>query len=147
LHREERRILEEHAREEGCSIIINPYLSFKKYGFQARVVRLKTLIEFLESMPDDKVQVAINRGMSKVEHLTIVGDWFAAESVFAAMGKGYQHTVFTKHAPSVHSKIEYFDQEIEELLKERENKSDSSRVTAIAEIKQILVELENESKT
>jgi len=48
---------------------------------------------------------------------TIVGNWFTAEAVSAAIGKGYRHTIFTRHAPSVKNAMEEFDEEFSALLK------------------------------
>jgi len=148
LLREERLALEEHARQSGCSLIIDPYLSYVKYGPEARNVRLEALLEFLEknSIPREKVKVAINKRMPTGENLTIVGDWFAAESISAALGKGYQQTIFTRHAPTVRKRIDLFDQEIEDLLKARGIKSESSKEAAIAEIKRILLKLRKGTK-
>ena len=147
LLREERLVLEEHARESGCSLIIDPYLSYEKYGPRARKVRLETLLEFLESMPEEKVRVAVNKGMPEGENLTIVGDWFSAESILAVPGKGYQQTIFTRHAPTIGSRIELFDREMEELLRSRGHEAASSRDAAIAEINDILTGLGNDAGT
>jgi hypothetical protein len=143
--REERLSLEEHAQVKGCRLIINPYLTYKIYGFGARIARLKTLVEFLEHMPDDKVQVAINRRMLN-ENQTIVGDWFAAESVSASPGRGYLQTIFTRHAPSIQEKIELFDHEFKELLQSSGWKSASSKGEAVNTIKEIIVDLKSKSK-
>lgn len=72
--REERIALERHARVVGCRLIIDPYLTYRRYGDAARIVRLETLVEFLESMTNDKVEVAINHKMHQEESLTLVGD-------------------------------------------------------------------------
>lgn len=137
--REERLALEEHALVKGCRLIINPYLDYKMYGTEARIARLKTLVEFLESMPDNKVQVAINRSMLN-ENLTIVGDWFAAKSVSASLGRGYLQTIFTRHAPSIQEKIELFDHEFKELLQASGWTSTQSKVVAIETIKEIITD-------
>ena len=47
---------------------------------------------------------------------TIVGDWFTAEAVSAAVGKGYRHTIFTRHAPTVRAALDEFDEEFNSLL-------------------------------
>ncbi len=143
--RKERLALEEHAQVKGCRLIINPYLTYKMYGTEARIARLETLAEFLESMPDDKVQVAINRRMLN-ENLTIVGDWFAAESVSASLGRGYRQTIFTRHAPSICSRIELFDQEFKELIQELGWTAETSREKAINTIEEIITELKNKSQ-
>lgn len=141
LLREERLALEKHARVGGCRLIINPYLTYDKYGTFARKIRLKSLVKFLETMPNNKAQVAINEKLLN-ESLTIVGDWFAAQAVSAAQGQGYQQTIFTRHAPSISSKIKDFDQEFNELLKDSKWKPESSRLTAINKIKEIIAAIE-----
>jgi hypothetical protein len=67
-------------------------------------------------MPRDKIRIAIREGMPKSESLTIVGDWFAAESVSASIGKGYRQTIFTRYAPTVQSKIDEFEEEVNEVI-------------------------------
>lgn len=138
LQRQERIALEAHAREAGCKLIINPYIEYLRYGEAARIVRLECLLEFLESMPDSKCQVAINSEMDHDQSVTILGDWFAAESASAQIGQGYRQTVFTRHAPSMLRKIEAFDQEFEEHLSARGWNAENSRANTIGEIKTIL---------
>jgi hypothetical protein len=91
-------------------------------------------------MPDDKIKVGINKGLPKDENLTIVGDWFAAESFSATIGKGYRQTMFTRHAPFVRNRIQAFDEELEYLLKQQDQNC-SSRVYAINVIEKILNDL------
>ncbi len=117
LQREERLALEEHARQSGCSLIVKPSLTYSKYGESARKARLTELLAFLESMPDHFVRVAVSERMPTSGNITMVGNWFLAESVSAAIGGGYQQTIFTRHAPSILAKLEMFDRELEELLK------------------------------
>jgi hypothetical protein len=138
--RKERLALEEHARIMGCRLIINPYLLYEMYGDDARKSRLESLIEFLESMPDDKVQVAINRNMVN-ENITIVGDWFAAESVSAFPGRGYRQTIFTRHAPNILEKIGLFDLEFNELIRNLKWTAELSKSAAINTINGILIDL------
>lgn len=141
--REERIALEKHARASGCRLIIDPSLTYEIYGNAARIVRLETLVEFLESMPNDKVLVAINHKMHQEESLTLVGDWFAAEAVSASLGQGYRQTIFTRHAPSMRSRIELFDKEFKELIQELGWEAEKSREKAIDTIKGIIAELKN----
>lgn len=143
LLREERRVLVKHAKEEGYSITIDPYLSFKKYGPLAKKVRLETLIDFLDkdTTPKEKVKVAINQGMPTGINLTIVGDWFAAESISATIGKGYQQTIFTRNAPSVRNRRDQFDKEMEDLFEAQQIKPIESRDEAIKTLKEILEDL------
>lgn len=146
--REERQALEEHVKECGASLIIDPSLSFEEYGDKARKVRLESLLDFLRSdylddlAADGKFIVTINRGMHPNRNLTIVGDWFSAESVSASMGEGYRQTIFTRHAPTIRNMIELFDQEVEHLLKEQKVKAEYSREHAITKINQYIEKLE-----
>ena len=92
------------------------------------------------------MKVAISKPKSKEHYLTIVGDWFAAESVSSTMGEGIRQTIFTRHAPSVRSRIDLFDQEFNLLLEEQKDKGISSREYAINELNQILALLEEKVK-
>lgn len=114
--REERIALQKHADVAGCKLIIDPTITLERFGLKAQITRLKTLLEFLENMPDGLVQIAINSSQKVQENITIVGDWFAAESVSVLLYQGYRQTVFTRHAPSMRERIELFDREINELL-------------------------------
>ncbi|RPJ60470.1 MAG: hypothetical protein EHM23_10280 [Acidobacteria bacterium] len=114
LQRRERMALTRHAKEAGCKLIINPTLQYVADGTMARVARLESLLHFLESMPDEKCFVAIKPKMDHPESITILGNWFCAESVSAQVGQGYFQTIFTRHAPTLRDKIEAFDQEFED---------------------------------
>jgi hypothetical protein len=138
LQREERLVLEEHARRSGCSLIIKPSLTYSKYGEAARKARLTELLAFLESMPDHLVRVAVNDRMPTASSITMVGNWFLAESVSAAIGGGYQQTIFTRHAPSILAKLELFDRELKELLKVQPGRPEKSRKYAIDVIAKVL---------
>lgn len=141
LQRKERIALEDHARTAGCKLIINPYIVYVQYGDAARRVRLECLLEFLASMPDDKCQVAIHEQMEHAESVTILGDWFAAESVSAQIGQGYRQTIFTRHAPSMMSKIDAFDQEFRERLAAHGWVAETSRTAAISTIQEVIAGL------
>jgi hypothetical protein len=137
--REERQVLKKHADREGCKLIIDTSLTYEKLGKDARKSRLQELLEFLNNMPDDKVEVAVHKGSDPEHSLTIVGDWFAAESISSVIGQGYRHTIFTRHAPSVMRSTEYFDQEFETTQAAWERESTvSSRKAAIKEIQEII---------
>ncbi|MEW6386504.1 MAG: toll/interleukin-1 receptor domain-containing protein [Thermodesulfobacteriota bacterium] len=135
---EERRVLEMHAREKGCSLIINPYLGFERFGVLTHIFRLKSLLEFLESGSVSNVVITIHKGMLQVHNVTIVGDWFLAEAMADTMGRGYRQTIFTRHAPSVRSRIELFEKELNHLLEVSGVKREDSRRVVIDEIKEIL---------
>jgi hypothetical protein len=139
----ERRIFEEHAREAGCSLIIYPHIELKEFGRAAKLVRLKTLLKYLELMPPTKLFVAIKpTGLPRGHNLIIVGDWFVAESVRTFEGAGYRHTIFTRHAPTVRGKVEEFDFELRHLFQEQGVTPESSRDKAIETIQQIINDLE-----
>lgn len=131
LLRPERQVFEAHAREKGCTLIIDPYFDFSSYGDRARYVRLNELLEFLQSMPDDKVNIAIHDQMAEKEHITIIGNWFLAGTVSSRMVMGYKQTIFTRHAPTIQERIKKFDNEFESLRKKQEQKGKSSRETVI----------------
>src|SRR4051794_9389745 len=59
LLREERRALEIHALQAGCSLIINPGMRLDEAFTGLLRVRLGILIDFLERMPDEKVTVVV----------------------------------------------------------------------------------------
>ena len=67
-------------------------------------------------MPNDKCQVAICRNLGHGVSNTYVGNWFAAESMQAILGKGYYQTIFTRHAALVRKRIADFDSDFDELL-------------------------------
>lgn len=143
--RKERIALEKYARKEGCRLIINPY-KLPERSDRAQIVRLETLLEFLRKTPDDIVQIVINKELKHDESLTIVGDWFAAESVSGTVTQGYRHTIFTCHAPSMQSRIELFDQEFDKLLKKAGWMAETSRLSAIEEITKIVEDLKKSSR-
>lgn len=94
LQREERRALEVHARARGCSLIIDPSIHFDitKLGPLAIKTRLETLLEFLQSIPDEQskpdplVRVVISP-RARGANTLIVGDWFVAESMVPRRAK------------------------------------------------------------
>jgi len=138
--RNERLELNKHAEQAGCILMINPKLSYAEYGVGARICRLNCVLSFLKSMPDDRCWVAF-KDMEHAESVTIVGNWFAAESVSAEVGKGYRQTIFTRHAPTVMARAAQFDEEFDELLALRKVKPLESRRWAIEQITGILKKL------
>lgn len=113
--RNERLALEKHAKVAGCRLIIYPTIS-ELFNVRSQLVRFQTLAKFLTDMPDEKVQVAISHAQPHQYNLTLVGDWFSAESVSASVAQGYRQTIFTRHAPSMRSRIDLFEAEFRELL-------------------------------
>ena len=136
LQREERRALERHARAEGCRLVIFPPIDLGARGERVRLVRLRTLLEFLESMPDGKAQVVTSE-RALGGNLTIVGNWFVAESLVPKPG-GYLQTVFNWHAPTVSLAAKRFDDEFMDLCAEARVKPEKSRGPAIEAIKAVI---------
>lgn len=141
--REERIALGKHAELAGCRIIVDPSITYDEYGQEARLTRLQTLLEFLKKMPSDKVQIAFNYEMDKEESVTIVGDWFAAVAMSRSSHQGYRQTIFTRHAPSMQTRIDLFDNEFHGLIKQSGWEAESSRENAIADIETIVSDLKN----
>ncbi len=104
---------------------------------EATAARLENLLEFLASMPDDKVRVAVDQGNIRGS-LFAVGDWFVAEAVVPYSGGGYVQTIFTRHAPTVLKLTRGFDRRLNDLLEVSQRKGQSSKAVAIATIEQIL---------
>jgi hypothetical protein len=140
LQRRERQVLEKHARKSGAILIIDTTLTFRAYGELAMTARYYVLLKFLESWPDDRVIVATltAKHEHRQHHLTIVGDWFMAEAAYAHMIRGIRQTTFTRHAPSVRSRIEQFEEELQHLLEEGAITPRDSRRTAVASIQSLL---------
>lgn len=134
----ERKALQQHADKEGCKLIINPQYAFEGKGILAAKTRIKTMIDFLEAMPDDKVIIAIQTGKTNIESLTMVGDWFLAESVSFKDGDGYTNTFFTRNASEITNRIQTFDDELDDLLDQRRWTKENSRGKAIEELNRIL---------
>jgi hypothetical protein len=107
--RKERQALEEHAKAAGCRLLIHYGLKMdEEHGQGARHTRISTLIDFLESMPDDKIEIAMIE-QSPRHSLILVDDWFVAESVTGDMQSGYRNTLFTRHAATVLHHRQEFD--------------------------------------
>ncbi len=120
---QERIILEKHAQKAGCKIIINPYVNYESFPahlhqriFSIIIFRLSVLSQFIQNMPDDKIEVAFN--MTSIEGYVqiIIGNWYTSETMSQAGGKDNNQTIFTNHAPTVLSKINEFDYEFDCLI-------------------------------
>jgi hypothetical protein len=154
LLRKERDLMERHAREAGCDLIVDPYVHVvERQTGSARLeavhaprstrVRLEILRDFLQSMPDDKIRVVFQRG--KIDgSFSSVGDWFFAEAVVPRYLGGYRKTIFTEHGPTVLSRIEEFDRELRELLDDMWPGGQSSREVAISTIGEIIEGLDTQ---
>lgn len=136
LLRQERQLLEKFAVRCGVSLIIDGTLQFREYGELAMTARHWELWNFLKSMKDDHVIIALLDvdHPHREHHLTIVGDWFMAEAVSVHLVKGIRQTMFTRHAPSVCRRTQEFDEELHHLLAEEGLSPKESRQAALAEI-------------
>ncbi|MFW6161441.1 MAG: toll/interleukin-1 receptor domain-containing protein [Planctomycetota bacterium] len=134
LH-DERQALEQYVRAHGADLEIYPKLRLGKNGPAAKKVRLTTLLEFLEDSTICPVRVLV-RERSTRRNLTLVGDWFSAESVTPRPGKGYHHTVFTWHARTVLEALRTFDRHFERRLERAGLDGPASRAAAVEAVRQ-----------
>lgn len=139
--RAERKALESHARAAGCKLIINPNIILEKYSKIAQRARLSTLLDFLKSMPDNMADIVINEKMTFSESVTIVGDWFSAESYYRSESQGFMQTIFTRYAPGIKEKMDLFDSEFEALLEENNTELGKSLPKAIKIIEGMLADI------
>ena len=138
LQKRERQALELHARACGSKLIIDPSISFHGQG-DVTSARLESLLSFLNSV-DDGVQVAM-RDRENEGNMTIVGDWFVAESLVPRPGEGYLQTIFTWHAPSVSAAVRVFDEQFQTICKEQNVDPHDSRRLAINHLQKRLRDL------
>ncbi|MCL4694823.1 MAG: TIR domain-containing protein [Candidatus Hydrogenedentes bacterium] len=147
LQRQERLSLQRHAQTAGCKLIVKPGLLYERYGPDARISRLESLVKFLEEMDDARCRVAIQEEMDARLSVTILGNWFSAESLAGEGGRGYRQTVFTRHAPTVMEKLDVFDAEFDELLSAVKVKPEESRRWAIGVLEQTIQEAKSDMKS
>ena len=137
----ERKALQQHADKEGCKLIVNPKYAIKGKGVLAARTRIKEMIDFLEALPDDKVVIAFQAKKPRIESLTMVGDWFLAESVSFRNEDGFTNTFFTRNASEIAKRIQIFDEELDDLLEQAGWSKENSRLKAIDELNRILTEI------
>jgi hypothetical protein len=114
LHRAERIALGEHALQAGCRLIIDPEAHIEQ-GPDAHKARLESLLKFIISMlPYKKIEVVISPRATETT-LSIVGDYFFAETMAWREKTGYVHTVFNSHSPTVLKRIQRFDRTFGEI--------------------------------
>ncbi len=138
LQRNERLALEKHALNAGYKLIISPDYVINGRDPGAITARLETLIRFLEKSTNNPAVVAIQDKETSRESLTIVGDWFIAESVSFKKGDGFTNTFFTRDTFEISGRTEDFECELQELLEQKGWTSENSREKAIEELKKIL---------
>lgn len=131
--RDERRYLELHARKCGCKLFINPAVATSGNTPSARACRLETLLDFLESMPDDKVSIVCNSRATEA-NITIIEDWVFSESRSRFQKQGWRQTIFNWHAPTVLRAQREFKNVFESFLAEDAHPGKSSRVAAIEQL-------------
>lgn len=140
--RRERIALGQHARKAGCSLVVNPDIPYDTLCTKARILRLQSLMRFLadtDNYPD--VEIAFDTDMTEPESLTIVGNWFSAESIAAPRGQSYLQTIFTRHAPSMSTRTDLFDQQCHELRTKEGWTIKDCRTKAIEWIKGMIPEI------
>lgn len=138
----ERKALEAHARANGCRLIINPTIITRLYSPIAQRARLSTLLDFLCSMKDCDIDVAFDDQLTFNESVTLVGDWFSAESYFRSETQGFMQTMFTRHAPGIRDKIDIFDSEFFSLLEINGTRSGRTLQPAIDIIREYIDRIE-----
>jgi hypothetical protein len=127
----ERKALQLHAENKGCKLIINPQYAIEGRSQLAAKTRINTMLDFLSKMPDNKVVIAMQDENSSKESLTMVGDWFLAESVSFKNGDGFTNTFFTRNASEIAERINKFDEELNDLLDKHKWTAKSSRKKAV----------------
>jgi hypothetical protein len=138
LQRNERLALEKHANVSGYEIIITPDYAINGRNSKAAIARLETLRLFLKKPGNLPSVVAFQTADTKKQSLTIVGDWFLAESVSFIDGDGFTNTFFTRDASEIERRTEDFECELQELLDQRGWTPEDSREKAIAELEWLL---------
>jgi hypothetical protein len=133
--REERLALGAHAMAGGCKLMVDPEAVSDALGSEARKVRLRNLHRFL-TQAGSRVQ-AITHVRGAEGNLTILGNWWAAESL-ALQFHGYGVATFTWHAGLVKRFADEFDEEFSIRCEERGIKAEESAQFALAEIERVL---------
>lgn len=142
LQREERQALEWHAIRAGCRLILDPSLRFRGRGLEEVVCRLETLLDFLQTATNCRVEIALST-RAREGSLTLVGNWFIAESLIPKPG-GYRQTIFSWHAPTVSRWVQRFDEQFDHLCHQRGVDISRSRESAIERITGIIAEYRKE---
>jgi hypothetical protein len=143
LQRAERLALQKHVDHAGCRLIINPAYAINGRDNLAAITRINTLISFLNRKSSSEIIVAIQYTETNIESLTMVGDWFLAESVSFKKEDGFTSTFFTRNATEINKRIKDFDDELYYLLNKRGWKAEKSREMAIEKLNQIKTAIED----
>lgn len=141
----ERRWFENHVLKTYGKLIIQPSLAMdiaKRRGKNAGLLRLKCLLEFLQSNKD-KVDVVISDNLKK-ENQIIVGNWF-----FSSANKptdfGFEDTAFEWQKDLVEVQIEKFEFEFNHLIKSKGFDVYDAKDDAIIQIQKLIKEISNSS--
>ena len=137
LQRRERQALEWHATQAGCRLIIDSGTGPKYRTPKEVLVRLRTLLKFLRS-PKCQAEIVLSP-LAKEGNLTLVGDWFVAESQIPRT-YGYRQTVFNWHAPTVTRSAREFDNLFDDLCREQKLDPAVSEKEAIISIERRISE-------
>ncbi|MFN8527512.1 MAG: toll/interleukin-1 receptor domain-containing protein [Anaerolineae bacterium] len=114
--REERRTLDRLVKLYGGRLIVDlnqRSADTDPLGWEAHKTRLLIFREFLLDIPPEKIEIANDR-RGEDGSIVIIGDYFFAESR-RRQARGYEHTSFVSHAPTVLRKIHQFDRIFDEL--------------------------------
>lgn len=119
--RRERQALARHADAAGCKLIINNGvdLDAESGGKGVWRSRLSSLVEYLETLKDKNVEIAIITESTPKAFLA-VGNWFLAESAAVRSVRGIRHTLFMSYAPVIDQRIREFDHDLKMMLKNQE---------------------------
>jgi len=126
--------MEVHARQSGCSLLLHPFATSSADG-AAQHRRISTLIEFLTSVSEAMVKVAIADGTLH-ESLIAVGDWFGARASSPWLRSDYQQTLFCRHAPTVTRWVRDFDKRIDAVLARSGVAAEESRDAALRRLEE-----------
>lgn len=110
-------------------------MRFNDRSLNQTISRLQTLLSFLQSAEDFRVEIVLST-QARDGNLTILGDWFVAESLVPRQG-GYRQTVFNWHASTVSRWIKRFDEQFGELCLKQGLTPESSCGVAIQQISRI----------
>lgn len=144
LQRNERVSLENHASNAGYKLIITPHYAVENRHPVSSVSRISTLIEFLNKNTHPKAMIALHEEETETQSLTIVGNWFLAESVSFKNGDGFTNTFFTRNVSEITQRTEDFECELDELLSKQKIKPEESRVEAIKKLEKLKLDKELE---
>lgn len=108
--REERKLLESQTKKFGCTLIIAPLIDPGPVGPLVHQIRIKTLIDFIESTDKSLIEIVLADTFHP-GHETIIGDLLLGRALPTQPKRDYQQTSFTSHAPTVLRACRAFDED------------------------------------